>query len=947
MTEVASLIVSAKFEGADKLKSDLNSIGNEAKKAENAARGLANSFTGLKTAVAAVASSAILREFVRVADDMSLVNSRLKMATSSVSEYAKQQKALHAIARDTHADIKETINLYAKLAPALKNIGKSTEDTNNMVSSFTKALQLGGASAEEAAAAIKQFGQAMGSGALRGDEFNSIAEASPTLLRYMAEGLGVNVGKLRELGSEGKLTAEALSGAFEKVKSRIDSDFAQMPVTVGKAFTDLRTEINLIVGDINEATGATQTISGAITGFANVLKEHKDTIVGVVSGIGTLVKHLGILGGTYLAVKGSMAAYAAMTTTVAAQTAAGVIQLGFMDRALMKIGATAGSLKAVFMGFLPTLAIFAAVEAFFALKDSMDKAKPSADKLNDALNKTNEELQKLTRNQRDAINLDLKASLDANFRKIDEINRKLEEHNKFGGIVKAYRLEADEIVKLKAERDGYIAQNSKIIGQRKEIASINSGVGAIETQQQKDAAYINSLEKKTKDLHVTTLPMLKKEASKLKKEIDEILSKPSDNIRVQIAQEEAVEALRLKLEKTNDQIANFGKKHGGSNKSDNVELEHQLRAKSEIYKEYYEKIGDHANLWLIKQSEISKKLKDAGINGGEFEKIMAQYKQSFNSDLEKKRAAETKAARQSQIKATNEFLQLKDREFNLAKRQTELISDETARRIRLVEIEHSHTAEQYTAMLKKGEITKDYYARAMALEEQLYQKQMFDASSWGQVMQNGLSGLESAMGNFLDYSSDKFMKFGDLAQDVLGQIYKALVKEFIISQMIAAIRQGIMGMFGGSAPTLSSKFASVGPGMSGGGAAGISPFAQGGVFSSSDLHSYANSIVNKPTFFKFAKGGIPDIGVMGEKNGGSPEAIMPLTRTSNGDLGVKAQIATSLNNVKIEIINQSKEDIKVANTSVRQDLGEQVISIVIDGINRNKQGLRDMIGGSR
>ena len=175
MTETASLIVSARVEGADKLKSDLNSIGSEAKKAEKSAQGLANSFTGLKVAIAAVASSAMLREFVRVADDMSLVNSRLKMATSSAAEYAKQQKALHAIARDTHADIKETINLYAKLAPALKNIGKSTEDTNNMVSSFTKALQLGGASAEEAAAAIKQFGQAMGSGALKGDEFNSIA----------------------------------------------------------------------------------------------------------------------------------------------------------------------------------------------------------------------------------------------------------------------------------------------------------------------------------------------------------------------------------------------------------------------------------------------------------------------------------------------------------------------------------------------------------------------------------------------------------------------------------------------------------------------------------------------------------------------------------------------------------------------------------------------------
>ena len=940
MTEVASLIISAKVEGADKLKSDLNSIGNEAKKAEKSAQGLANSFTGLKTAIAAVAGSVMLREFVKVADDMSLVNSRLKMATSSAAEYAKQQEALHAIARDTHADIKETINLYAKLAPALKNIGKSTEDTNNMASSFTKALQLGGASAEEAAAAIKQFGQAMGSGALRGDEFNSIAEASPTLLRYMAEGLGVNVGKLRELGSEGKLTAEALSNAFEKVKSRIDSDFAQMPVTVGKAFTDLRTEINLIVGDINEATGATQTISGAITSFANALKENKNAIVGVVSSIGTLVKHLGILGGTYLAVKGSMAAYAAMTKTVAAQTAAGVIQLGFMDRALMKIGATAGSLKAVFMGFLPTLAIFAAVEAFFALKDSMDEAKPSADKLNDALNKTNEELQKLTQNQRDAINLDLKASLDANFRKIDEINRKLEEHNKFGGIVGAYRLEADEIVKLKAERDGYIAQNSKIIGQRKEIANINSGIGAVETQQQKDAAYINSLEKMVKDLHVTPLSKLKKDAADIKKEIDKILSKPSDNIRVQIAQEEAVEALRLKLEKTNDQIANFGKKHGGSNKSDNSELEHQLRAKSEIYKEYYEKIGDHANLWLIKQSEISKKLKDAGINGGEFEKIMAQYKQGFDSDLEKKRAAEAEAAHNENIKNINEKLKLQDRIYNLQKRRTELITDETARRIELIEIERAHALEQYDAMLKKGEINKEYYDKAVALENALHQKQIFDASTWGQIMHSGLNSLENAMGNFFDYSSDRFMKFGDLAQDILGQIYRQIVKMMIIQPLINSVTSMLPGMSGGATPAPAA--------LPAGGFASVlnaTPAAKGGVFNSPDLHSYANSIVSKPTFFKFAKGGIPDIGVMGEKNGGSPEAIMPLTRTSNGDLGVKAQVGASLNNVKVEVINQTREDVKVSNAAVRRNDGEWVISLVLNGVSKNVLGSRETLRG--
>lgn len=950
MTEIASLIVSAKFEGADKLKSDLNSVSNEAKKAENAAQGLANSFTGLKAAVAAVASSAILREFVRVADDMSLVNSRLKMATSSVAEYAKQQEALRDIARDTHADVKETINLYAKLAPALKNIGRGAEDTNNMVSSFTKALQLGGASAEEAAAAIKQFGQAMGSGALRGDEFNSIAEASPTLLRYMAEGLGVNVGKLRELGGEGKLTAEALADAFDKVKDKIDTDFGQMPVTVGKAFTDLRTEINLIVGDVNEVTGATQTISGAITGFANALKENKDAIVGVVSGIGTLVKHLGILGGTYLSVKGSMAAYAAITKTVAAQTSAGVIQLSLMDRALMKIGVTVGSLKAVFMGFWPTLAIWAAVEAFFALKDSMDEAKPSAEKLNDALSKTNEELQKLTQNQRDVLNLDLTASLNDNFNKIDEIKKKLAQYKKLGKDDKYY--DSAEVSKLNAELDALSAKQKEIIAQKKTIARVGLDNSIIETQQQKDAAYINSLEKMVKDLHVTTLSKLKGDAAKLKEKIDKILSEPADTIRKQVAQEEALEALRLKLEKTNEQIANFDKKRGDSS---NRELESRLRVKSEIYKEYYTQIGDHANLWLIKQSEISKKLKDAGINGGEFEKIMARYKQSFDSDIEKKRAAEAEAARNENIKNINEKLKLQDRIYNLQKRRTELITDETARRIELIEIERAHALEQYDAMLKKGEINKEYYDKAVALENALHQKQIFDASTWGQIMHSGLNSLENAMGNFFDYSSDRFMKFGDLAQDILGQIYKQIVKMTIIQPLLNSATDMLPRMFGGATTSTSlpsggmpevlnsSAYYKTGSGLFAGTRFQLA--AQGGVFSSPDLHSYANSVVNRPTFFKFAKGGIPDIGVMGEKNGGSPEAIMPLTRTSNGDLGVKAQVGASLNNVKVEVINQTREDVKVSNAAVRRNDGEWVISLVLNGVSKNVLGSRETLRG--
>ena len=69
---------------------------------------------------------------------------------------------------------------------------------------------------------------------------------------------------------------------------------------------------------------------------------------------------------------------------------------------------------------------------------------------------------------------------------------------------------------------------------------------------------------------------------------------------------------------------------------------------------------------------------------------------------------------------------------------------------------------------------------------------------------------------------------------------------------------------------------------------GIQAFAKGGTFT--------NSVVSSPTLFKFAKG----TGLMGEAG---PEAIMPLTRSSDGSLGVRAEGTGS--NVQVVINNSS------------------------------------------
>src|SRR5690606_18820774 len=68
---------------------------------------------------------------------------------------------------------------------------------------------------------------------------------------------------------------------------------------------------------------------------------------------------------------------------------------------------------------------------------------------------------------------------------------------------------------------------------------------------------------------------------------------------------------------------------------------------------------------------------------------------------------------------------------------------------------------------------------------------------------------------------------------------------------------------------------------------GATKNAHGGAYGASGLAAYRNSIVAQPTVFPFASGGVPNIGLMGERSGKPHEAIMPLTRTTGGDLGVK------------------------------------------------------------
>lgn len=212
-----------------------------------------------------------VQEIVQIADAWNMMSARLKLATAGQREYTVAQKELFAIAQRSGLAVQETATLYGKLQQAVRMLGGEQKDALTITESISQALRLSGASASEAQSSLLQFGQALASGVLRGEEFNSVVENSPRLAQALADGLNVPIGRLRKLAEEGRLTADVVVNALLSQKDKLATEYAQLPQTVGQAFTRLSNAFGQWISRLDESTGFTKKLAEALTWLAQNL----------------------------------------------------------------------------------------------------------------------------------------------------------------------------------------------------------------------------------------------------------------------------------------------------------------------------------------------------------------------------------------------------------------------------------------------------------------------------------------------------------------------------------------------------------------------------------------------------------------------------------------------------------------------------------------------------
>ena len=272
----------------------------------------------IKNAVLAYVSIQSIGNALNISDELMMTISRLNMMNDGVQSTQELVNMVYAAAQDARGSFAEMADVVARFGNNAKDAFSSSEEVVAFADLVQKQMTIAGASTQEASNAMLQLSQALGSGTLRGDELNSIFEQAPNLIQSIADYLDVPIGQIREMASEGELSADVVKAAIFASADEINAKFEQMPMTWGQIWQSMQNTALIAfqpvlqrLNDIANSQAFQTFVNGAIEAMAtlaNILLNIFD-LVATVGGF--IADNWSIISPIIYGVVGALAVYAA------------------------------------------------------------------------------------------------------------------------------------------------------------------------------------------------------------------------------------------------------------------------------------------------------------------------------------------------------------------------------------------------------------------------------------------------------------------------------------------------------------------------------------------------------------------------------------------------------------------------------------------------------------
>lgn len=220
------------------VEASYNQIESAIQDADQQQQQMNNSTNDLLSSVKSLAAAWIsiegVKKLINLSDQLTNINSRINIINDGLQTNVELQEKIMKSANASRSSYIDTANIVTQLSQRASDAFSSNNEAIQFAENLNKMFVIAGASQMEQASASLQLTQALGSGVLRGEELNAVFEAAPNVIKTIADYLDVNIGQIRDMASEGQITADIVKIAMLGATSSINEQFEQMQLTWGQ-----------------------------------------------------------------------------------------------------------------------------------------------------------------------------------------------------------------------------------------------------------------------------------------------------------------------------------------------------------------------------------------------------------------------------------------------------------------------------------------------------------------------------------------------------------------------------------------------------------------------------------------------------------------------------------------------------------------------------------------
>lgn len=307
--------------------------------------------------------------------------------------------------------------------------------------------------------------------------------------------------------------------------------------------------------------------------------------------------------------------------------------------------------------------------------------------------------------------------------------------------------------------------------------------------------------------------------------------------------------------------------------------------------------------------QVNKDLDEMNKTTSIYEEALKRVKNISSSSLEVFKQMRLKLQEQKQAvnDAMNSYRQLIESNSNNKngyEKYNEQIKDVNSRLFNMA-VNKEHNTPEYNALIN---LRKEYESEVNNANS-IIKTSM--GGAWTEISQNISGKLAKALTTPIDEGENALLRFKDVAYSVIQELAQSYLTSFFTQKLT---EKSIGSRFKGAVEGAAVGSAGGWWGAAAGAIGGFFKNAKGNVFYKGNVIPFANGgVVNRNTYFPMTNG---RTGLMGERGA---EAIMPLKRTSNGQLGVKAEAVPA----NVNIYNQASTEVE----TVRRPDGDTDIFI--------------------